>query len=154
MHVVVPRLADRRDDIPLLAERFLRQITADPAATLAPHLARLLSAYAWPGNVRELRNVIERFATFQQADPVMLFGDAASEHVASGAAVDLGALAHLSYADAKRTLMDAYHRAVLPGVIEQAGGVPRAAERLGMSRTNLYRVLQELGGIGAAGEDG
>ena len=154
VHVVVPRLADRRDDIPLLAERFLRQITADPAATLAPDLARLLSAYAWPGNVRELRNVIERFATFQQADPVMLFGDAASEHVASGAAVDLGALAHLSYADAKRTLMDAYHRAVLPGVIEQAGGVPRAAERLGMSRTNLYRVLQELGGIGAAGEDG
>ena len=121
VHVVVPRLAERREDVVPLAERFLRQSTSDPAAVVPDDLARLLVAYDWPGNVRELRNVVDRFATFRQNDPNLLFGRA-------------------------RTHFDAYHRAVLPRVIAECGGaVPKAAERLGMSRTNLYRVLHELG---------
>jgi DNA-binding NtrC family response regulator len=107
----------------------------------------LLSSYEWPGNVRELRNVLDRFATFQHADARLLF-DAAEAGLARGG--DLLSLAGLPYAEAKRRMLDAYHRTVIPKVLEQAGGsVPKAAEMLGMSRTNLYRVLQELG----VGED-
>ncbi|HEY8079773.1 MAG TPA: sigma 54-interacting transcriptional regulator [Labilithrix sp.] len=145
VHVVVPRLSDRREDIPLLAERFLRIAAGDDSAKIDPELARLLSAYSWPGNVRELRNVIDRFATFQKADPALLFDR--SSVLPGGSGFDFDAVAHLPYAEAKRRLLDAYHRAVIPRVVEEAGGsVPKAAENLGMSRTNLYRVLQELGG--------
>jgi transcriptional regulator with PAS, ATPase and Fis domain len=146
VHVVVPRLADRREDVPLLAERFLRLATNDPTATVPEDLTRLLSAYSWPGNVRELRNVIERFATFRDDDPAMLFGRVSDPGAAPGASFDLESLAHLPYPEAKQRLLDAYHRAVIPRVLSEAGGsVPKAAEKLGMSRTNLYRVLQELG---------
>jgi transcriptional regulator with PAS, ATPase and Fis domain len=145
VHVVVPRLADRRDDVVPLAARFLRQSTNDPNAEVPPDLARILAAYDWPGNVRELRNVIERFATFREDDPGLLFGRPA-EATRGGRMVDLDRVAHLPYGEAKRQLLDAYHRAVLPGVLAEVDGVvPRAAERLGMSRTNLYRILQEIG---------
>jgi formate hydrogenlyase transcriptional activator len=68
LHVVpvpVPRLADRRGDIPALADHFRRQLERRWGRRLGPlserALARL-SAYDWPGNVRELSNVIERAA--------------------------------------------------------------------------------------------
>jgi transcriptional regulator with PAS, ATPase and Fis domain len=145
VHVVVPRLSDRREDVPVLAERFLRQVTNDPNATLPPDLVRLLASYDWPGNVRELRNVLDRFATFQHADAGLLFDPSNTEHGTRGG-FDFVSLAGLPYAEAKRRLLDAYHRAVVPKVLEDAGGsVPKAAEMLGMSRTNLYRLLQELG---------
>jgi transcriptional regulator with PAS, ATPase and Fis domain len=144
VHVTVPRLSERKEDVPLLAERFLRLATGDRAATLPSDLVRLLASYDWPGNVRELRNVIDRFATFQRADAGLLF-DAKAEPGGAGA-VDVAALSGVPYAEAKRRLLDAYHRAVIPKVVEDAGGsVPKAAEVLGMSRANLYRVLQELG---------
>jgi len=149
VHVVVPRLADRTEDIAPLAERFLRQSTGDSSATVPEDLARLLASYAWPGNVRELRNVIERFATFRENDPHLLFGRVSDPGAppGGGGGFDFESVAHLPYAEAKRIILDAYHRAVIPRVVAEAGGVvPKAAERLGMSRTNLYRVLQELGG--------
>src|SRR5439155_5929718 len=67
VHVVVPRLRDRKEDIAPLAEMFLRR-------KVPPELLGLLHAYDWPGNARELRNVIDRFATFEEADPALLFG--------------------------------------------------------------------------------
>jgi DNA-binding NtrC family response regulator len=145
VHVVVPRLSERRDDIRLLADRFLKVATCDEAAKVDDELARLLTAYAWPGNVRELRNVMDRFATFQRADPALLF-DRLTETRGTAASIDLDGLARLPYAEAKRRLIDAYHHAVIPRLLEEAGGaVPKAAELLGMSRTNLYRILQDLG---------
>jgi len=158
VHVVVPRLADRRDDILPLAEKFLRQ--SDASAELPEDLKRLLAAYDWPGNVRELRNVIDRFATFRENDPRMLFGRTSEpgpgpgpgpSSTTSANVFDLERLAQLPYVDAKRLLLDAYHRTIVKRVVDESGGVvPKAAERLSMSRTNLYRVLQE---IGAASDD-
>jgi transcriptional regulator with PAS, ATPase and Fis domain len=145
VHVVVPPLSDRREDVRLLAERFLRQAVHDEAARLPDPVVRLLESYSWPGNVRELRNVVDRFATFRQADPSSLF-DAHGSTPGDAGGIDLRSLASLSYAEAKRRLLDAYHRAVIPRVIERHdGSVSKAAEALGMSRTNLYRVLQEMG---------
>jgi DNA-binding NtrC family response regulator len=59
----LPPLRERRDDIPLLAERFLNEFTArhrrDPK-DVSPDAMRLLRLYAWPGNIRQLRNLMER----------------------------------------------------------------------------------------------
>jgi DNA-binding NtrC family response regulator len=54
----IPPLRERRDDIPLLAAGFLRELGA--TAALTPDAIEALSRHDWPGNVRELRNVLER----------------------------------------------------------------------------------------------
>ena len=61
IHLTVPALRERREDIPQLIEHFLTQFNRNghPKA-LAPDTMRLLSEYSWPGNVRELENCIER----------------------------------------------------------------------------------------------
>jgi transcriptional regulator with PAS, ATPase and Fis domain len=71
IHLHVPPLRERRDDIPMLAEHFLRYFTRDgmyPAKTLAPEAVTALVDYTWPGNVRELENVIERLVVTGQKE--------------------------------------------------------------------------------------
>jgi DNA-binding NtrC family response regulator len=63
IHVLVPSLRERREDIPELAEHFLRKFTANNGSSVRSLSAEALGAlvaYSWPGNVRELENVIER----------------------------------------------------------------------------------------------
>ncbi len=144
VQVTVPSLAERSDDVAPLAEMFLRRATGDDDAKLPADVVRLLATYDWPGNVRELRNVVERFATFNRADPELLF----SHHGGDGSSTskfDFLALERQPYHEAKRRLVDAFHRALLPRVVERAGGsVPRAAELLGIPKASLYRMLQQI----------
>jgi transcriptional regulator with PAS, ATPase and Fis domain len=143
VHVRVPRLAERPDDVVPLAQRFLRLVSGDDA-TIPDDLALLLTSYPWPGNARELRNVVERFATFDRADARLLFGGAQREPAATTAA-DHNGLEALTYHEAKQRVMDGFHRAVLPRVLERAGGsVAKAAEQLGLPRASLYRMLGQL----------
>src|SRR4249919_2844057 len=63
IHILVPPLRERRDDIPMLAENFLGQFSAagrSSISAIAPEAMKALTEYSWPGNVRELENVIER----------------------------------------------------------------------------------------------
>ena len=151
VHVVVPRLRERPDDIPLLAEAFLRRATGDAEAKVPPELATLLSAYPWPGNARELRNVIERFATFRQADAMALFGSAASPRTTTEA-VDPVSILHLPYHEARQRVLESFHRGYLKAALDRAGGsITAAAEAIGIPRTSIHRMLQRLSG--GTGED-
>lgn len=146
VHVSVPRLADRPEDVLPLAESFLRRATGDAEAKVPEDLARLLRAYNWPGNARELRNVVERFATFDRADPKLLFESGGTPSILPGADPFEG-LETLPYHESKRRLMDRFHREVLPKVVERAGGsVAKAAELLGLPRQSLYRMIGQLKG--------
>jgi DNA-binding NtrC family response regulator len=63
IHIVVPPLRDRREDIPVLASQFLTQFTGAGRSSItgiSPEAMKALTEYSWPGNVRELENVIER----------------------------------------------------------------------------------------------
>jgi transcriptional regulator with PAS, ATPase and Fis domain len=63
IHIVVPPLRDRREDIPVLAHQFLTQFSAASRSGItgvSPEAMKALTEYSWPGNVRELENVIER----------------------------------------------------------------------------------------------
>ncbi len=143
VHISVPRLADRPEDVLPLAESFLRRVTGDPSTSLPEDLKRLLASYDWPGNARELRNVVERFATFDRADPKILF-DARASDAPIGQSAFAG-FELLPYHEAKRRALALLHRTVLPKALEQAqGSVPRAAEALGLPRQSLYRMLTQL----------
>ena len=63
IQITVPRLRERTEDIPLLADLFLHKFNAENGATtekFSPEAMMYLLSYAWPGNVRELENVVHR----------------------------------------------------------------------------------------------
>ena len=73
IRIEVPSLRDRREDIPLLAERFMRELSREygrEAKRLAPDSLAALQTHDWPGNVRELRNLMERLLLFVPSDVV------------------------------------------------------------------------------------
>lgn len=75
IHINVPPLRDRRDDIPLLATYFLdrfKESNDSPIVDIAPSALKALTEYAWPGNVRELENVIERLVVTVQRTTVQM----------------------------------------------------------------------------------
>jgi DNA-binding NtrC family response regulator len=66
--LILPSLRERREDVPLLIDHFLRRFAQGRSLTVTPEAERALTAYDWPGNVRELRNVAQRLALFCQAE--------------------------------------------------------------------------------------
>ncbi len=75
INVHLPPLRERREDIPLLAEYFIRKFAADlkkDIKTLHPEAARFLQRHHWPGNVRELQNCIERAVLMSDNDEIQV----------------------------------------------------------------------------------
>jgi transcriptional regulator with GAF, ATPase, and Fis domain len=75
IHLVVPPLRERREDIPELSKHFLNQLglpKRDVAKEFSPEALALMVAYEWPGNVRELQNMIERIITRSQGEIVVV----------------------------------------------------------------------------------
>ncbi len=66
--LVLPPLRERRDDVPILIEHFLKRFAPHKGLKLTPEAERALVAYDWPGNVRELRNVAQRLALFSNGE--------------------------------------------------------------------------------------
>src|SRR6202008_4889609 len=63
IHIVMPPLRERREDVPLLIQHFLGKYCREmnvPSKRFAPEALKLLCDYSWPGNVRQLPNIVER----------------------------------------------------------------------------------------------
>ena len=140
---VVPPLRERAEDVPLLAEHFLREFCSSygrKPKQLTPEALKVLTAYGWPGNVRELKNLIERIVIMnsqpliQKKDlPSLLYRDNTRR----------AALAEASTLQQARA---AYEKDfILRKLEENKGNVSRSAELLGLERTHLYRKMTALG---------
>jgi transcriptional regulator with PAS, ATPase and Fis domain len=73
IHLIVPGLRERKEDIPGLVDHFMNRMSRTggrPARTLSPGAMQLLNEYHWPGNVRELQNVIERMIVRARGDVI------------------------------------------------------------------------------------
>ncbi len=144
----VPALRDRRGDIALLAERFLRAALAGLPRRLrfAQTTLAVLTAYAWPGNVRELESAVEYAALHARGTevapedlPAKLQAFAAHAHMAAQPS-PLNAL----YADLPA--LDELERRYLLHVLERVrGNRTRAAEVLRIDRRTLYRMAERFG---------
>jgi two-component system response regulator AtoC len=147
--VTLPPLRERPDDVPLLAAHFLEKHARAARRTLrgfAPDALRRLAAHSWPGNVRELENVIERAVAVSSGETVG--PDDLPAELAAGAppAPAPGALAALPYKDAVAEARDRVSRDYLVALMTEFGGnVTRAAERAGMERESLHRLLRRYG---------
>ena len=140
IRIDVPALRNRRDDIPALANYFLRAICASrkvPPKTLSRSALSLIVALPWRGNAPELREVLEIVADASEASISL-------EAVLDSVRIDGGSAAPAT----GRTLKQAhaqFERDYIASVVEQCGGsVSEAAQTLGIKRTNLYRKLRRL----------
>ncbi len=142
----IPPLRERDDDVVLLAEHFLASFAAQqgrPELRFGDAACRALRAYAWPGNVRELRNRV------MQAT-IMCDGNVVTpEHLAFDPAGVLAAgpdsAAHESSTTSLRERrLIAERDAITEALRESHGQVPMAANSLGISRAQLYRLIGRL----------
>jgi len=133
----LPALRDHADDIAMLAQAFLRSDARRARDGFDPDAIALLCRYRWPGNVRELRNVVERAAVLAPKGSIgiAVLAEAAPELLTDAEALAPGG------SPLRRAQPD---RASLQNALLAAGGDRRlAAERLGVSRTTLWRWLRE-----------
>ena len=140
--MVLPPLRDRREDIPVLANHFLRIYARKygrPVRQIADDAMAAICAHAWPGNVRALRHAVERAVVLSDGDTLRVTdfsltpaaGEAQAPVVAAGAG---GA-----------TLAALEKQAIAQALQRHAGNVTHAAHELGITRTSLYRRMEKHG---------
>ena len=152
IHVLLPPLRERMDDIPILVEYFIRTVSerlAKPGLSISPDALRLLVTLPWEGNVRELENTIERAAILCdnnriEADDVQPESTNRSSQAAWTREMDLGQLIPDSVE--LNEVLYAVEEKMLNRALEATGFVQaRAAERLGITKSLLQYKMKKYG---------
>lgn len=133
----IPPLRERREDIPLLIDHFLKD-----RKRIHPSALDILMNYNWPGNVRELENMIERLVVFASSETVM--PDDLPSEIKDTVCTKIDS--SLSYQEAKKQVLDEFNQNFIVCTLRQTGGnVTKAAEKLKLDRANLQRLMRKYG---------
>ena len=163
MRIQLPPLRERRGDVPLLVDYFLRKMSslAKQPVSMASSTLKLLENHHWPGNVRELENVIQRIVALSKGTPILpadlppeITGASTAspvEHSGSGegSATDVAVLARQLFLwarrDPKRKVMPAVERElVIQAMKECSGNQVQASKLLGITRATLRKRLEKF----------
>ncbi|MCE5264434.1 MAG: sigma-54 dependent transcriptional regulator [Deltaproteobacteria bacterium] len=141
----IPPLRDRKEDIPLLVDRFLKDFAkkeGDPEKTVTDEVMVALMKYHWPGNVRELKNVIERLvimtqtAVISKCDIAPLFQEGAAQSPTVEPEIS-------SESDSFRAAKQDFERQyIMRKLKEFDGNISRTAEAIGLERSNLHKKIR------------
>ena len=147
--IQLPPLRLRTDDIPILVDHFLKEITQQKHTAprrISPEVMRRFEAYRWPGNVRELRNTLERMMVLAEGE-LLTENDLPEEILA--ASNDLAVPKDMP----SNLTMDELEKLAIAKALEQCGGNrTHAAERLGISVRTLQRKLRHYEQIERTGK--
>ena len=150
VHIEVPPLRDRRDDIPFLVAHFVNRFADKLACGIRevdPEVTSALYSYAWPGNVRELENVIERALVLCRGQTVMPEDLPPEVRKSTANDGDLDTL--LSGEKNLAGTLDALEERMIRQALKKAGNVQaQAAKALGISRSNLQYKMKKYGLLG------
>jgi two-component system response regulator HydG len=135
VEIHVPPLSDRIEDIPLLAEHYLKVYARryhKPVTGITPGAMEKLKRYAWPGNIRELQHAIERAVIMTDSDMLQetdfLFGRP------------------VSTASTETLNLDEVEKAAIVKALNlHNGNISKAAAELGLTRASLYRRMEKYG---------
>jgi transcriptional regulator with PAS, ATPase and Fis domain len=151
----IPPLRERQEDIPVLAEQFLKRFWAQhrepgsPHPTLSDAALETLRNASWPGNVRELSNVIEHLVVLATPgdlvgpDDILFIDDGHGVPPGSATTFDRS-LMSLDYHRARDQVLAKFEVDYLTNVIHASGGnISDAARMAGVDRTTLYRLMDK-----------
>ncbi len=138
VEIQLPPLRNRADDIPLLADHFIRMYSqkyGKPVKRLDEEAAKQLRWYHWPGNVRELQHLIERIIILNDSETLT----ANDLHLSPGSnQVEIIPFNNYQLEEAEKLL-------IIKAVSKHDGNLTRAAKELGITRAALYRRLEKYG---------
>ena len=138
ININMPPLRERRDDIPLLANHFLRKYEKSlnrSGTRFSKGAIRLLINYSWPGNVRELENTVERAAILAETD--VIHSRDLPDKLRSASAASVATI------DGEGLTLEELEREHIRRVLEKVeGDKARAAQALGIHLSTLYRKVQ------------
>ncbi len=136
VHLQVPPLRERQEDVALLAHHFLRRFATETNKkidSIHPAALEAMRNYAWPGNVRELENAIERAVVVEKGRQIKL-SDLPFVSP-SGEQADLG----------KLSLEEIEHQHIARILASEGGNISNTAKVLGINRTTLYHKIKKYG---------
>lgn len=140
----LPPLRARREDIPLLIDRFYQQHTGKSHYPVQKQALELLINYDWPGNVRELQNLVERCLVLGGSDELTL--DCLPDTVRRGIGPDCAVMDDIPANFQLEPWLEDVERTILLKALEKSGGVrTKAAEILGISFRSMRYRLEKLG---------
>ena len=157
--ISLPPLRDRIEDVPILADHFLRRLHETkglPRCSLTPETRSALMAYDWPGNVRELKNLLERAALLSETPGILRPSDFAAPALASRAESPSRAPAAADESPSPWDFgpegadfyleLESFERRMITRALKLAGGSKREAARLlQVNRTTLLEKLKRRG---------
>ena len=139
MHIRVPPLRERKEDLPLLIAAFIKEFTEENAKTISgiePKARAALYAYDWPGNIRQLRNCLES-AVVMSSDEIIRLSDLPDPireaEQRSCIRIQMGT----SLAEAERHI-------IMETLAAHNGNKSKTADILGIGRKTLHRKLDEF----------
>ncbi len=138
--VRLPPLRERRDDIPLLVEHFIKKYNSEmgrQCVGVSDDVMRLLMSYEWRGNIREMQNMIERAVIFAEDDVIKVsdIGFLDSEAISAG-----------EKTENLQTAVKAYEKQQIRRVLSKHNwDKVESARSLGIALSSLYRKIDELG---------
>jgi DNA-binding NtrC family response regulator len=146
VQIHIPPLRARGNDVLLLAEHFVKKLSArvgKSVASISPEAQRKLLAYDWPGNVRQLENALERAVALMRSDEVQIedLPDRIIRFVPTSRADDDVDLENVL------TLDDLERRQIERAIRQHHGNKTRAAKALAIDRRTLYRKLERYEGL-------
>ena len=133
MHISLPALRERSEDVMPLAERFLAMYAGKyrrNVVSISPEAAELLKGHAWSGNIRELQNTVEK-AVILSEGTILKAEDLSLEKK------------HASKAAPKQTLDEAEAQTIRDTMARCGGNLTLVAKELGISRPTLYSKLKK-----------
>ncbi|MEE8575427.1 MAG: sigma-54 dependent transcriptional regulator [Thermodesulfobacteriota bacterium] len=152
---VVPPLRERRADIPLFLDHFLKEFsrkTAREERALSKDAVNVLTNYPWPGNVRELKNLIERLVIMTVSReigvpdlPGYIAGAASSEEVVGAGEISDSSVARAATGTLKDARAEFERDFILKKLDEHDGNIAKTAESIGVERSHLYRKIKGYG---------
>ena len=149
VHITMPPLRERKEDIPMLVRGFLRHFckaNEKPLLDLTADATNALLTYNWPGNVRELRTAIEHGVVMAHGPKIPLRALPVNVRQATGAVLPGGITPTKAFGE-KSSALDLHEtekRLIMQALATTNGNVTAAAKKLGISRRTLHRKINEM----------
>ncbi len=155
--IELPSLRERPEDVPMLVEHFLSEVSArrfpdgDKHLHVAPDAMRRLCAYPWPGNIRELKNTVERAGSLCDeleltVRDLMPSSQKTPSPALPGGSAEQFVDASLPFKEAKQKVLDTFEAAYLKALLDKhAHNITRSAQAAGLTRYHLRELAKRYG---------